>query len=261
MFVGAFTVIRSPPQSCLELGLRGELARCTILFTARGRHDRAFQRDGVSGELRFWEVDRILGAGIWEREDDGDACGACGALRDWGMKVGIAQGRAGLHRPGIPCCREWAPVWEFRPVGDAGGNAMPRWLRRRRRGRKLVVVEGVMGLFDGATADEGSTADVAAATGWPVVLVVDAGAMAASAAAVVHGFASFRDDVDVAGRHLQPRRERPARGAARPRRRRGSGFPSLGCIRRDSRRWPLPDRHLGLVQASEHSGFGGISSG
>ena len=63
----------------------------------------------------------------------------------------------------------------------------------------LVVVEGVMGLFDGATVDEGSTADVAAGLGWPVVLVVDASAMAASAAAVVHGFASYRGDVDVAG--------------------------------------------------------------
>ena len=114
----------------------------------------------------------------------------------------------------------------------------------------LVVVEGVMGLFDGATADEGSTADVAAAAGWPVVLVVDASAMAASAAAVVHGFASYRADVDVTGviynrvgsdRHAELLVEATAR----------TGLPVLGCVRRDPA-LGLPDRHLGLVQASEH---------
>ena len=114
----------------------------------------------------------------------------------------------------------------------------------------LVVVEGVMGLFDGATADEGSTADVAAALGWPVVLVVDAGAMAASAAAVVHGFASYRGDVDIAGviynrvgsdRHAELLVEATAK----------TGVPVLGCLRRNPA-LALPDRHLGLVQASEH---------
>ena len=117
-------------------------------------------------------------------------------------------------------------------------------------GADLLVVEGVMGLFDGATAHEGSTADVAALTGWPVVLVIDAGAMAASAAAVVEGFAGFRRDVDVAGiiynrvgsaRHAQVLIEATAR----------TGLPVLGCLRRDAS-LALPDRHLGLVQASEH---------
>ena len=115
---------------------------------------------------------------------------------------------------------------------------------------ELVIAEGVMGLFDGATADEGSTADVAAALGWPVVLVVDASAMAASAAAVVHGFASYRGDVQVAGviynrvgseRHAELLVEATAR----------TGLPVLGCLRRDAA-LALPDRHLGLVQASEH---------
>ena len=114
----------------------------------------------------------------------------------------------------------------------------------------LVVVEGVMGLFDGATVDEGSTADVAAGLGWPIVLVVDASAMAASAAAVVHGFASYRGDVDVAGviynrvgsdRHAELLVEATAR----------TGLSVLGCVRRDAA-LALPDRHLGLVQASEH---------
>ena len=117
-------------------------------------------------------------------------------------------------------------------------------------GADVIVAEGVMGLFDGATAHEGSTADAAAATGWPVVLVVDASAMAASAAAVVRGFADFRRDVDVAGviynrigsgRHAELLVEATAK----------TGIPVLGCIRRDPS-LALPDRHLGLVQAAEH---------
>lgn len=118
------------------------------------------------------------------------------------------------------------------------------------RDADLVVVEGVMGLFDGATADEGSTADVAAAAGWPVVLVVDASAMAGSAAAVVHGFASYRRGVEVAGviynrigsgRHAELLVEATAK----------TGLPVLGCVRREPS-LTLPGRHLGLVQAAEH---------
>ena len=56
-----------------------------------------------------------------------------------------------------------------------------------------------MGLFDGATVCEGSTADLAELSGWPVVLVIDAHAQAASAAAVLRGFASHRPQVRIAG--------------------------------------------------------------
>ena len=118
------------------------------------------------------------------------------------------------------------------------------------RDADLVVAEGVMGLFDGATADEGSTADAAAAAGWPVVLVVDARAMAGSAAAVVHGFASYRRGVEVAGviynrvgsdRHAELLAEATEK----------TGLPVLGRLRHDPS-LALPDRHLGLVQAAEH---------
>src|SRR5258708_31186318 len=65
----------------------------------------------------------------------------------------------------------------------------------------LAIVEGVMGLFDGrsASADEGSTAEMAKCLGAPVVLVVDASAMARSAAALVHGFETFDADLQLAG--------------------------------------------------------------
>src|SRR6185436_15709674 len=70
-------------------------------------------------------------------------------------------------------------------------------------GADLVVCEGLMGLFDGRSGEasytDGSTASLAARTGWPVVLVVDVWAQAQSAAAVVKGFAEFRGDVRIAG--------------------------------------------------------------
>ena len=170
-------------------------------------------------------------------------------LRDRGMRVGSLKVGPDYIDPAFHAAASGRPClnldpWAMRESTFAAAVAAASV------GAELVVVEGVMGLFDGATADEGSTADVAAALGWPVVLVVDASAMAASAAAVVHGFASFRGGVEVAGviynrvgsdRHAELLVEATAR----------TGRPVLGCLRRDPS-LALPDRHLGLVQASEH---------
>ena len=89
---------------------------------------------------------------------------------------------------GRPCIN--LDPWAMRPetlAGLAEENA------------DLLIVEGVMGLFDGAADGTGSTADLAALTGWPVVLVLDVKSQAQSAAALVHGFASFRNDIEVSG--------------------------------------------------------------
>ncbi len=117
-------------------------------------------------------------------------------------------------------------------------------------GAELVLGEGVMGLFDGAPDGAGSTAELAEFTGWPVVLVVDASGMAASAAALLHGFLSYRPEVPIAAvifnRVGGEGHARLLHEACRP-----LGCPVLGCVpRRDS--LVLPDRHLGLVQAAEH---------
>jgi cobyrinic acid a,c-diamide synthase len=116
----------------------------------------------------------------------------------------------------------------------------------------LIVCEGVMGLFDGATAREGSTADIAAATGWPVILVVDARAQAASAAAVVRGFADLRRDVTIGGiifNRVSSVRHSGVIGDAMAHY--VPEIPVLGYLPRDDG-LSLPSRHLGLVQASEH---------
>jgi len=122
----------------------------------------------------------------------------------------------------------------------------------------LVICEGVMGLFDGANATEGSTAEMAVQTGWPVVLVVDSGAQGASAAALVKGFDTFRDEVNIAGvifnrvgsaRHQRVIRE--AMAFAVPH------IPVLGMIPMEQG-LALPSRHLGLIQAAEHHGLAGL---
>ena len=123
----------------------------------------------------------------------------------------------------------------------------------------LVIGEGVMGLFDGSGAEgKGSTADLAALTGWPVMLVIDVSGQAASAAAVVRGFAGHRTDVAVAGvvfnrvgAHGHEKVLRAAAAAAVPE------VPVLGCLPRDSA-LALPERHLGLVQASEKEDLEGF---
>lgn len=113
----------------------------------------------------------------------------------------------------------------------------------------LIFCEGVMGLFDGAPGGGGSTADIARRTGWPVILVVDASAQGQSIAALLHGFASWQPDVQVVGCILnriggEGHLELVARAVA------PLGIPLLGALPY-SPQISLPERHLGLVQASE----------
>jgi len=121
-------------------------------------------------------------------------------------------------------------------------------------GTELVIGEGVMGLFDGAADGTSSTADLAVRLGIPIVLVVDVRGQAASAAAVVHGFSSLRDDVTVAGivfnRVGSDSHARMLNTACRD-----LGVPVLGHVPRDPC-LALPDRHLGLIQAVEQETLG-----
>ncbi|MBP2402204.1 cobyrinic acid a,c-diamide synthase [Streptomyces syringium] len=120
-------------------------------------------------------------------------------------------------------------------------------------GCDLAVVEGVMGLFDGASGqgELASTAHVAKLLRAPVVLVVDASSQSRSVAALVHGFASWDPEVRVAGVILNKvgsdRHERLLREALDE-----SGVPVLGALRR-APAVHTPSRHLGLVPVAERS--------
>ena len=123
---------------------------------------------------------------------------------------------------------------------------------RHGRDADLVIVEGVMGCFDGADAasEAGSTAEVAKWLDAPVVLVLDASRQARSAAAVVMGFERFDPGLRVAGvianrvagaRHAHWVEEAIARRCRTP---------VVGAIPTDDA-LAMPERHLGLVTAVE----------
>jgi cobyrinic acid a,c-diamide synthase len=166
-------------------------------------------------------------------------------LRVAGFKVGpdfidpsyhaLATGRPGRNLDPYLCGPELiAPLFAH---GAAGAD--------------LAVVEGVLGLFDGAAGrgELASTAQVAKLLGAPVLLVVDAGAMARSAAALVLGFAGFDSQVRLGGVVLNrvgsERHERMLREALAP-----LGIPVLGVLRRHPA-LATPERHLGLVPVDE----------
>ena len=115
----------------------------------------------------------------------------------------------------------------------------------------IAVVEGVMGLYDGALGTDGfsSTAHVAKLLQAPVVLVVDASAAGRSVGAVVQGFVAFDTEVRIVGVILNKvgsdRHETEVRAGVAP-----TGVPVLGVLRRDTR-LTVPSRHLGLVPADE----------
>ena len=169
-----------------------------------------------------------------------------------GAKVGPDYIDPGFHR--AACARDSVNLdpWAMRPEFLAGAIAGI--------GAELVLCEGVMGLFDGAGAggDKGSTADLAALAGWPVVLVVDARGQSASVAALLRGFAGHRADLALAGvifnRVAGARHEAMLRAATT------KALPALqilGAVPRAAG-LELPSRHLGLVLAEEHAALEGF---
>ncbi|MEV8366029.1 cobyrinate a,c-diamide synthase [Streptomyces niveus] len=118
-------------------------------------------------------------------------------------------------------------------------------------GCDVAVVEGVMGLYDGAAGqgELASTAQVAKLLRAPVVLVVDASSQSRSVAALVHGFASWDPEVRIGGVILNKvgsdRHEALLREALDE-----SGVPVLGALRRATE-IETPSRHLGLVPVAE----------
>jgi len=180
------------------------------------------------------------------------------ALRRRGTRVVSAKTGPDYIDPAFHAAATGAPAlnldsWAMRP-------ALLRGLAQQlERTGELVLCEGAMGLFDGVGASEaGSTAEVAARLGWPVVLVVDAARQAASAAALLEGFTRHRDDIAVAGVILN--RIGSARHGAILSAAVRQALPDLallGSVPRDDK-LALPERHLGLVQAGEHPDLEGF---
>lgn len=128
----------------------------------------------------------------------------------------------------------------------------PERIRRLASGPVPLIIEGAMGLFDGAPPDgKGSVAHLAKILKLPVILVVDASRMAGSVAPLVSGFSRHDPDVHVAGVILNkvgsPRHETILRHALTE-----LGLPVLGAVYR-AVGLETPSRHLGLVQAQERA--------
>jgi cobyrinic acid a,c-diamide synthase len=147
----------------------------------------------------------------------------------------LATGRPGRNLDAYMCGPELiAPLFEH---GAAGCD--------------LAIVEGVMGLYDGAAGqgELASTAQIAKLLRAPVVLVVDGSSQSRSVAALVHGFASWDPEVRIGGVILNKvgsdRHEELLREALD-----GSGVPVLGVLRR-AKQVRTPSRHLGLVPVAE----------
>jgi cobyrinic acid a,c-diamide synthase len=170
-----------------------------------------------------------------------------------GLAVAGAKAGPDYIDPGFHAAASGRPAlnldaWAMR--GETIGRLIDRHV-----GADIVLCEGTMGLFDGAGrhGDRGSTADLAALTGWPVILVVDAQGQSASVAALLQGFAGHRADITLAGvifnrvgsqRHAEMLGNAVARHVP--------GLPVLGFVARDAA-IAVPSRHLGLVLAPEHA--------
>ena len=181
------------------------------------------------------------------------ATGLLGALRQRGLKVSPHKVGPDYIDPGYHALAAGRPGRNLDPwlVGEERVAALFAHGARTPGPADIAVIEGVMGLFDGAShqGDFASTAHVARLLGAPIVLVVDAGGMAMSAAALLHGFATYDQRTRIGGVIFNKvgsfGHEQLLREAAE-----AAGLPVLGLVRRRDQ-LTVPSRHLGLIPAAE----------
>ena len=176
-------------------------------------------------------------------------------LRNAGVR--IASGKIGpdyidpaFHSiaSGSPCVN--IDPWAMRPA------TFQHITKKLAASADQIIVEGVMGLFDGVGLKKepsyGSSATVASELGWPIILIIDAAGQAASAAIVLKAFAQESPSVRIKGvvfncvgsaKHATILTEAALKYVPQVK--------VLGCLPRDES-LILPERHLGLVQATEH---------
>lgn len=177
------------------------------------------------------------------------------ALKRRGVRVASAKAGPDYIDPAFHAAASGTPCvnldpWAMRPA------LLSALAEDASREAGYLIVEGMMGLFDGAADGTGSAADLAAMLGLSVVLVVDCARQSHSVAALARGFRDHRPDIALAGLILNrvgsARHEALLRSALAP-----LGIPVLGVL--PARPGvALPERHLGLVQAGEHPALDGF---
>jgi cobyrinic acid a,c-diamide synthase len=181
------------------------------------------------------------------------ASGLMAALRARGHSVAPAKVGPDFIDPGYHALACGRPGRNL-DAWLCGSELMRPLAARATASADILILEGVMGLFDGAgDGTPSSTADLALLLQAPVLLVVDCAAQAASVAALVHGFATFEPRLNLAGvilnRLASDGHERMVRDALA---RMPRPVPVVGALHRDDRlAWR--DRHLGLVPVAEHA--------
>jgi cobyrinic acid a,c-diamide synthase len=179
--------------------------------------------------------------------------GLLAALKRRGVAVGAAKAGPDYIDSTFHAAATGAPSvnldsWAMAPA------LLDALAREASQAAEILIIEGVMGLFDGvagAPGRGGATADLAARFRLPVLLVLDVSGQSQTAAAVVRGVAAYDPAVRVAGVVLNRIGSERHRGlvadavAA-------SGMPVFGAVPRDAT-LVIPERHLGLVQAGEHA--------
>lgn len=169
------------------------------------------------------------------------------AYRNRGLRVRVFKTGPDFIDPTILEVASGSPVYQL-DLWMGGEDDCRRRLYEAAGEVDLILIEGVMGMYDGNP----SSAELAVRFGVPVLPVIDANAMAQTFGAIVHGLATFRDDVSIAG-VVANRTGSTGHGdflrEAMP-----EGIPLWAALQRDEE-IELPSRHLGLVLADELDGL------
>jgi cobyrinic acid a,c-diamide synthase len=181
------------------------------------------------------------------------ATGLLGALRKAGLTVSPHKVGPDYIDPGYHALAAGRPGRNLDPWLVGEDRIVPMFIHGATTPvpADVAVIEGVMGLFDGkaGAGDFASTAHVARLLAAPVVLVVDASGTGLSAAALLHGFATFDPATRLGGvifnKVGSDRHEALVREAAG-----SAGVPVLGVVRRQQQ-LTVPSRHLGLIPVLE----------
>ncbi|MBE6086057.1 MAG: cobyrinate a,c-diamide synthase [Selenomonas ruminantium] len=175
--------------------------------------------------------------------------GLLAALRQRGLNVQSFKAGPDYIDPGYHALASGQPAHNL-DSWLTPKEILPEILAAEAESADIAIVEGVMGLYDGGRQGISSTAEIAKIIKAPVLLVIDAKSMGASAAAIAQGFRDYDPSVKLAGVILNrlgsDTHEAMIREAMA-----GIDMPVYGALRRnDGLR--MPERHLGLVPVEEN---------